>query len=261
MTLQNQPKIDFRYHEPREKYLKRINSFYKYFANYHDHEVQGMENIPVEGPCMVAVNHSFATYDIGILQYKVYKAIGKFPRGFADNAFFKLPVVGRIAAYSGAIPGEHKVGTYVLKELKAHVLVAPGGMREALRPKEEKYQIRWERRKGFVKLAIRTGTPIVLAACPAADDLYRIYENRLTKFVYKKYKMPLPMIKPYGRSPMPKKIKLIHYISKAMYPPVVDVNNHEELDLATDDWHAELVIEMNVLMARHPLHPQHKTSV
>lgn len=250
MGMPVQEKIDFRYHEPKERYLMRVNSFYKYFADYHDHRVEGMEHIPVEGPCLIAVNHSLATYDIGILQYKVYKEVGVFPRGFADNAFFKVPAVGRVAAWCGAIPGEHKVGEFLLKERRAHVLVAPGGMREALRPKAEKYGIKWETRKGFVRLAIRTQSPIVLAACPAADDLYRVYENRLTKYVYKKYRMPLPLVRPYGRSPMPRKIQLVHYIDPAYYPPAVDLDDEAAVESAVDRWHAELVDAMNALMQK-----------
>ena len=250
MSTSGSDKIDFRYHEPREPYLRRINKFYRYFAKYHDHRVVGMENIPVEGPCLIAVNHSFATYDIGILQYKVYKKIGVFPRGFADDAFFKVAAVGRVVAYCGAIPGEHHVGEYLLTDNKAHILVAPGGMREALRPKEEKYQIKWERRKGFVRLAIKTGTPIILAACPAADDLYTVNENRLTKYVYKKFRVPLPDVRSLGRGPMPNKIPLTHYISPLLHPPAVDIDDENALEEAVDEWHAELSKIMEKLMQR-----------
>ncbi|MCP4123908.1 MAG: acyltransferase family protein [Bacteroidetes bacterium] len=246
-------KIDFRYHEPRDKYLKRVNRFYKYFAKYHDHSVEGMEHIPKEGPCLIAVNHSFATYDIGILQYKIYKELGVFPRGFADNAFFKVPAIGKVAAWSGAIPGEHHVGDYLLREKKAHILVAPGGMREALRPVEEKYKIKWERRKGFVKLAIKTNTPIILAACPAADDLYKVTANKLTKLVYSKFRLPLPIVRSYGKSPMPNKVKLVHYISTLQTPPAVDLNDEESLTREVDHWHTHLSAEMNRLMALHPV--------
>ena len=253
MSLQIGDKIDFRYHEIKEDYVRRVNRLYKFLAKYHDHHIEGMEHIPDEGPCIIAVNHSFATYDFGILQYKIYKAKGVFARGFADNAFFKLPAIGRLAGQCGALPGEHKVGDYVLKDKKAHIMVAPGGMREALRPRTEKYQIKWERRKGFVRLALRTNSPIVLAACPAADDLYRIYESGLTKFVYKKYRMPFPMVRSNGKGIMPRKIPLVHYISPPMHPPV---DNIEGLDKATvdkivDDWHAELTAEMEALMRRH----------
>ena len=246
-------KIDFRYHEPKDSYMRRVGKFYKYLANYHDHEVVGMENIPVEGPCLIAINHSMATYDIGILQYKIFKSIGVFPRGFADDAFFKVPVVGKIAGYCGAVPGRHHVGEYLLREKKAHVLVAPGGMREALRPREEKYEIKWDNRKGFVKLAIITQTPIILAACPAADDLYKIYDNKLTKYLYKNYKMPLPIVGSYRKFMQPNKIKLVHYISKPMIPPVVDVDDDAALTAAVEVFHKVLVDEM-----RHLMNPVHK---
>lgn len=243
--------VDRRYDEPREDYLKRVNRFYKYLAKYHGHRVEGMEHVPAEGPCLIVVNHSFATYDIGILQYRIYKERGIFPRGFADDAFFKVPAVGKVASWCGAIPGDHGVGEYLLRERKAFVLVAPGGMREALRPESEKYQIKWERRKGFVRLALTTGVPILLAACPAADDLYRISVNRLTKYVYHKYRLPLPVVRPYGHLPLPRKVRLVHYIGELQRPPEIDLTDEQAFERAVDDWHARLTTAMNELMSRH----------
>ncbi|MCB0502988.1 MAG: hypothetical protein KDD32_09900, partial [Bacteroidetes bacterium] len=111
-------KIDQQYHERDDKYIKGINKVYKYLANYHDHKIVGIEKVPDHGPCLFALNHSLATYDIGIFQYKIYKEKGIFPRGFADNAFFKIPIIGKIAGKSGAVPGKHHVGEFLLKEKK-----------------------------------------------------------------------------------------------------------------------------------------------
>jgi 1-acyl-sn-glycerol-3-phosphate acyltransferase len=243
-------KIDPRYHERDPKYIRQMNRMYKFLSNYHNHTIVGEENIPMHGPCLFALNHSLATYDIGIFQYKVYKKTGIFPRGFADNVFFKVPIIGIVAGKTGAIPGRHHVGEYLLKEKKDLIIVAPGGMRESLRPKEEKYQIKWESRKGFVKLAIKTNSPIVLAACPAADDLYQVYENKLTKLVYNKLRLPLPFMKSTGKGILPQKLDLIHYVSPPFFPPQVDVENEAELEKATNEWHALLVNEMNILMKK-----------
>lgn len=241
-------KIDFRFHEIDPKFVKPMNRMYKYLASYHNHKMVGEENIPLEGPCLFALNHSLATYDIGIFQYKVYKKTGIYPRGFADNAFFKVPFVGKVAGKSGAIPGKHNVGEYLLGEKKDFIMVAPGGMREGLRPKNEKYQIKWDTRKGFVKLAIKTQSPIVLAACPAADDLYQVADSKITKLVYNKLRLPMPFVKGRGKGLLPKKIDLVHYISKPLLPPKVDVSNKEEFDKAVDEWHSAIIIEMNSLM-------------
>ena len=241
-------KIDFRFHERDEKYTKQASRMYRYLANYHDHQIVGEEKIPDKGPCLFVVNHSFATYDIGILQYKIYKKTGIFPRGFADNAFFKIPLIGKIVGKSGAVPGRHHVGEYILKEKKDMALVAPGGMREALKPKEEKYHIKWDTRKGFIKLALKTNTPIVLAACPAADDLYKVYDNKLTKVIYKNLRLPFPLIKGRGRTLMPRKVQLKHYIGGPYLPPEIDLNDEALLTKTVDEWHAFIVNEMVTLM-------------
>lgn len=244
-------KYDHRYHEVDEKYINRVNTFYKYMAKYHDHEVVGMEKVPKTGPLMLVLNHSLATYDIGIFQYKVYKHTGIYPRGFADNLFFKIPAIGKISAKSGAIPGSHGVGEFLLKEKKDIVMVAPGGMRESLRPADEKYQIKWDNRKGFVRLALKTNCPIILAACPKADDLYEVSESKLTKLIYSKFRFPLPLVKSSNRlSVIPNKIKLIHYVSGPYHPPPIDVNDQEVFNTVADDWHSFLVTEMNSLMKR-----------
>ena len=99
------------------------------------------------------------------------------------------------------------------------VAVAPGGMREALRPSSERYQILWEKRKGFARLAIKTGAPIVLAICPKADDLYEVYPSRLTKWAYQTFKVPVFLARGLGPSPIPRPVKLAHFVSKPIYPP------------------------------------------
>ncbi len=248
-------KIDYRYNEIDKKYIKWLNKLNKYFADYHKHEVYGLENIPKDEPCIIAGNHSLATYDLGILQYKIYKEIGRYPRGLADRAFFYIPTIGKITGKMGGVPGDPKVAEYLLTEKKEMVLVAPGGMREALRPSEEKYKIQWETRKGFIKLSIRTGAPIVLAACPHADDLYEVTESKLTKFIYNKFRLPLPSIKGERnlRKFKPKKIKLEHHLSKPFYPPKVDLEDKEAFKSATKEMHEKVVEEMNRMMAKRNL--------
>jgi 1-acyl-sn-glycerol-3-phosphate acyltransferase len=51
------------------------------------------------------------------------------------------------------------------------LLVTPGGMREA-RPRRDFYRLRWEGRFGFVRLALRTGAPIVPLAVVGGAEAY-----------------------------------------------------------------------------------------
>lgn len=185
---------------------------------YHNHEVIGLENIPQSGRVILACNHSLATYDMALLFLEVYNKLGRIPRPLADHLFFKIPFLGEFIEEIGVVDGKQENAKKLLQNGQI-VGVAPGGMREALRPSTERYQILWKKRLGFVRLALETETPIVMAVCPKADDLYDVYHNPLTAWAYKKFKVPLFLASGIGFSPIPRKIKLVHFLSEALRPP------------------------------------------
>ena len=80
-------------------------------------------------------------------------------------------------------------------------------------------EIYWERRKGFARLAIDTQTPIILAACPKADDIYKVYDSKITKLVYEKFRMPFFFAAGLKGTPLPKPVQLSHYLSEPLTPP------------------------------------------
>lgn len=241
-------KVDFRYHEPSEMAVSTLYTAYDALAKYHRHEVVGMEHIPASGRCLVVVNHSFATYDNGILINSILNKTGRLVRPLGDRSLFYVPAFGRFLGKTGAVPARPHVAEFLLEKEEAIALVAPGGMREALRPSTEKYKVRWDSRKGFVRLAVKTQTPIVLSACPAADDLYTVYENSLTKWVYQKARLPVAAIRGLGLSLLPRPVKLTHFLSELQEPPKVDVNDEDAVEAAVEQWHAELTELMNEML-------------
>ena len=210
---------------------------------YHRHEVHHIDRVPLEGPVLMAVNHSLATYD-GILLAKEIIDHGRVPSALGDDLIFRTPRLRRWAREVGIVPASPRHGEELLGRGRL-VFVAPGGMREALRPSDERYRIRWDERKGFVRLALRTGAPIQLAACPDADRMYRVYENRLTKLAYKHFKVPMPLLRGWGPTLLPRPVQLVHVISELLQPEPLDEDRFEE---QVDDWHATIVQRMNELM-------------
>lgn len=196
------------------KLLPVVNSL----RMYHRHEVRGLENIPTRGPVIVACNHSLATYDILMLMAAVYGHNGRIPRSLIDRAFYAFPFLGEFMEKLGGIMGSPETASKLLENGEI-LYLAPGGMRESLRPSSERYQVLWNKRRGFARLSLETGVPIVLAACPKADDIYKVYENSLTKLVYKKLRMPFFMARGLGPTAIPRPVKLIHYLSKPVQPP------------------------------------------
>ncbi len=93
------------------------------------------------------------------------------------------------------------------------VVIAPGGMREAMRGPQEKYRVSWESRDGFVRLALRAQVPIVLAACPRADDIYSVISLPFSRWAYRRLHVPAQI--PVGRwmTPIPRPVCLRHPLS------------------------------------------------
>ena len=202
----------------KQEYLDFIYPFLKTLRNYHQHEVIGMENVPEKGRLLVAVNHSLATYDIALLCCAIYEEKKRIARPLADRLFFKIPFLGDLTNEFGAVEG-NKENAESLLHNEQLVTVAPGGMREALRPSTERYQILWEKRTGFIKLAIKTGTPIIVATCPKADDLYDVFESPFTKWAYQNFKIPLFLARGLGPTPIARPVKLVHFLSQPIVPP------------------------------------------
>jgi 1-acyl-sn-glycerol-3-phosphate acyltransferase len=196
-----------------DPFLQKLVLPIQWLGRYHRYKVYGLERIPREGRVLLVINHSFATYDGILLGAAVLVHVGRHPVGLADHNFFKIDAVARLATRLGLVEASHTSAEQALEAGKL-VAVAPGGMRESLRPKHERYQVLWQKRRGFVKLALRTRTPIVLAACPQADELYDVYPNILTKWLYKNVKLPFVLLKGWGPTLIPKPIQLFHLISK-----------------------------------------------
>ncbi|MBC7658599.1 MAG: acyltransferase family protein [Chitinophagaceae bacterium] len=185
---------------------------------YHSHEVYGMDSIPSHGPAIIATNHSLATYDIMLLMAAVYLHSGRMPRSLIDRAFYVVPGLGELMERLGCTIGNPD-NAHALLENGELLYLAPGGMRESLRPSTERYQVRWNRRKGFARLAIETQTPVILAACPHADDIFKVYDNALTKWIYQQFRMPFIVARGVGPTMIPRPVKLEHFLSKPFYPP------------------------------------------
>lgn len=185
---------------------------------YHKHEVHGMDHILERGPAIIATNHSLATYDMLLLMMAVFEMTGRMPRSLIDRAFCTFPGLGELMEKLGCFVGSPENAKALLNNGEL-IYLAPGGMQESLRPRSERYKIYWDRRKGFARLAIEAGVPVILAACPGADDIYDVYDNSITRWVYNNFRLPFFFARGVGLSGIPRPVKLSHFISEPLYPP------------------------------------------
>lgn len=221
---------------------------------YHRYQAVGLRSLPKSGAYLLVTNHSLATYDIVLLFGAIYQNSKRIVRPLVDRAFWRVPFLGDIMNYFGSVQGNPDTARELLAAGNI-VAVAPGGMQEALRPSSERYQVRWRRRRGFARLAMETQVPVVLAACPRADDLFEVYSNPLTRIIYEKLRMPVPLVRGIGPSLLPRPVKLVHYISEPIKPPKLDDDpqvNEKRLEL----FHQKLTRRMQQLIGEAIAHEE-----
>ena len=215
---------------------------------YHKHRVIGIKNIPKKGAAIIACNHSLATYDMMLLMSAIVTKTKRYPRSLIDRAFYRVPYLSTVMENFGGIQGTHDNAHEILENGDL-LYLAPGGMKESLKPHQKKYTIQWEKRKGFAKLAIDTQTPIILAACPKADDIYKVYDSKLSKLVYENFKMPFFFASGLKGTPLPKPIQLSHYLSELIEPPKKP-RTKDKYNETVDKFHEVLEGKMKELMQK-----------
>lgn len=203
-----------------------IRLFSPLFA-WHRYRVRGLEHVPRQGGVLMICHHSFATYDSFLLGIRIWQETGRLGRGLGDDRIFQTPWLADRAAAVGIVPASPGAGARLLAEGEL-VGVAPGGMWESLRPRTERYRIRWGERRGFCRLALRAQAPMLLAACPAADRVYDIRPSRLTDLVYERLHLPLPLLRGLGPTAIPRPVQLTHYLAPVITPPPHDPAHEEE---------------------------------
>ena len=131
---------------------------------YFRAEVRGFDRIPEDGPVLFVGNHSGGNMTpdslVFMLGFNTYFGVERPVYALAHALVTAFPVIGTVGRKWGIVTADPKVATKVLKR-GASVLVYPGGDIETHRPWTARNEIRFDGRKGFLKIAKEAGVPIV----------------------------------------------------------------------------------------------------
>jgi 1-acyl-sn-glycerol-3-phosphate acyltransferase len=131
---------------------------------YFRAKVEGLDNIPAEGPVLLVGNHSGGTLiaDTFVFAQAFYDHFGSLRRfhQLAHDLVFKLPGARASLSKYGTVPASpENMGSAL--ERDAALLVYPGGDHETYRPSWESGKIDFAGRKGFARLAMEHDVPVV----------------------------------------------------------------------------------------------------
>lgn len=146
---------------------------------YFSPEVRGLELIP-EGAALYVGNHSggLLSADSFILGQHLFERHGvdAVPYGLAHDLAVKLPVLQQILVPLGAVRASPDAA-HRLFEAGRKVLVYPGGDRESLRPFKDRNRVEFAGRKGYMRLAVREGVPIVPIVAAGAHATFVVLDD------------------------------------------------------------------------------------
>ncbi|XP_019437420.1 PREDICTED: acyltransferase-like protein At3g26840, chloroplastic [Lupinus angustifolius] len=139
---------------------------------------RGLAGIPSEGPVLFVGYHMMLGLDIVPLISRIFMERNILVRGLAHPMLFIRKAGGLLPDESafdaqrlmGAVP-VGPTGLFKLLSSKSHILLFPGGMREALHKKGEEYKLFWPEQSEFVRMAARFGAKIVPFGTIGEDDV------------------------------------------------------------------------------------------
>lgn len=186
-------------------------------------EVRGMGRIPEDQPVLLVGNHSGGNITpdtiVFTLAFNAYFGVERPFYQLAHNLVLTSPV-GPFLKRFGTVAASHENARRAL-DSGAAVLVYPGGDWEVNRPSWEANRIDFAGRKGFIKLALEAGVPIVPVVSIGGQEtaIFLTHGERLAKLlrldrIFRLKTLPVNLSLPWivnigdflGHLPLPAKI-------------------------------------------------------
>jgi 1-acyl-sn-glycerol-3-phosphate acyltransferase len=131
---------------------------------YFRAEVRNVGNVPADRPALLVGNHSGGNMIVDTfifsLAFSTYFGVERPFHQLAHNLAIAWPLAGEMLRKSGTMSASPEHAEQALAA-GAPVLVYPGGDWETHRPSWEGNEIDFAGRKGFIRLALEAGVPIV----------------------------------------------------------------------------------------------------
>ncbi|MCP3138003.1 lysophospholipid acyltransferase family protein [Pyxidicoccus xibeiensis] len=172
------------------------------YSQYWRVAVQGVDHVP-RGAAILVANHSGALpYDGLVMSLVISRERPDLreARWLVEDQVFHAPVLGTLFNRLGAVRACPENALRLLDEQRP-LVVFPEGYQALSKPFAERYKLKRFGRGGFVKLALRTGAPIVPVAIVGAEETSPLLGRLPASFLG----LPFVPLTPLGPLPLPAK--------------------------------------------------------
>ncbi len=141
--------------------------------------VSGLERIP-GGACLLVANHnggttSADTFIFGAALHE-FGGLEALPYGLGHEVILRVPGLHQFLMPLGAVRASHE-NAHRLFAAGRRVLVYPGGDLESVRPFRLRNKIVFGPRRGYIRLALREGVPIVPVVSAGAHATFVVLSD------------------------------------------------------------------------------------
>ncbi|XP_069690869.1 2-acylglycerol O-acyltransferase 1-like isoform X1 [Periplaneta americana] len=232
----------------------RDSAFWRYLSDYFP--VRLVKTAELD-PTM---SYMFCSFPHGMLALGTFISFGtnatKVNEAFPNHKcymatlayHFKLFYIRELGHALGLCTASPKAISNVLSKPKTLTVIAVGGASEAFYSRPGQYTIFLKQRKGFVKLALKHGTPLVPVISFGETNIYAQVDfpegsrfRRFQEFIRKK--TTVAPILAYGNGPLPYRREMIVVVGKPL--PMEKILNPTQEQI--DDLHQKFITELTAL--------------
>lgn len=198
--------------------------------NYFRLEIEGIENIPKDRPCLIIPNHSgYSGFDALLLQHEIQKHTQKPTKVLTHHFWFLSKTTAIPAKKLGFIEATRTNALECLAKGN-DVILFPEGEYGNFKSTAKAYKLQ-QFKRGFVRIALEAQTPVVPALVFGAEESHiNLGQIKMSKFL-RGLLIPLPL----NLIPLPTKWKF-QFLPPVEFPYDKKAQNDRELvqDLAED---------------------------
>ncbi len=209
-----------------ERLLPLATLLYKYWWRV---DVAGIENVPSEGRGILVSNHAGGgiPFDGAMVKTAIYNhhPSPRHVRLLVLDWLMGLPWLADLMKQTGQVLASTP-NAYELLKRDELIAVFPEGVKGMAKPFSQRYQLQRFGRGGFVRIALRTRSPIVPVAVVGSEEIYPKIANMpiLPRLIGSPF-VPVTPLFPWfgllGLMPLPSKwfIEFCDPIDVSQYPP------------------------------------------
>ena len=194
-------------------FVEYMRPFFQFlYYTYFRVDTEGIRNVPRKGPAILVANHAGTLpYDGAMVHLAVYNELAgqREVRFLVDDFVYDIPVLGRFIERIGGMRASQENAQDLLDA--GHLIVVfPEGIAGIGKPYDERYELKRFGKGGFVRLAMRTGVPIVPVAIVGSEETHPIiwkseHLGRYVGFPFVPFTPTFPWLGPLGLVPLPSK--------------------------------------------------------